>query len=196
LRAVATLAEETRSGRALDLGCGRGEIAMTLASMGHQVTAIDYSPEAIHIAQELAANAGFAPEQIRFICDDVNGSPITGLYDIVVAVDLIERMSPDELDLMYARVAAHLSPNGMFIVRTFPNIWFYQYHYPSQVQKARLLGAYLPEKPRTPSEKRLRFNEQSPRLLRRQLRRHFPSVQLWFARHDGDFPFENLERCY
>jgi len=196
LRAMAALADYARVGRALDLGCGRGEMALALAAMGHEVTAIDYSADAIAIAQEAASRHGVGTERLNLLCADVTTYPFSGRYDVAVASDLIEHMNPAELEDLYAGIAAHLTPDGFFAVHTFPNRWFYQYEYPRRVRAAEALGAYLPQNPRSRYEQWMHINEQSPRVLRRQLRRHFPFVLLWFARHDFLRPFENLEQPY
>lgn len=55
---VMAFLQETNPGRALDLGCGTGTNAITLAQHGWQVTAVDFSPQAIRMARKKAAEKG------------------------------------------------------------------------------------------------------------------------------------------
>jgi len=194
LLAVSTLASTGIAGRALDLGCGRGEVSLDLARKGYEVTAVDYSEEAVRLAREACA-AGYPGDgSIRFHRCDVNAAPIEGLYDVVIASDLIEHMFPEELDRLYSLVARHLSPGGFFLIHTFPNLWFYRYDYARRQRLARRLGAYLPDEPRTRYELLMHINEQSPRVLRRQLARYFPHVDLWFGHPES--AADNLMRVF
>jgi SAM-dependent methyltransferase len=199
LRAVADLAESAPVGRALDLGCGRGEMSTHLARLGHEVTAVDYSDNAIELAQVAARNAAaFAarPLPIQFCCTDVNELELSGSYDVAIASDVIEHLTPSELDRLYARIARHLSPEGLFIVHTFPNAWYYRYEHARRLRQARKLGAYLPLEPRSRFEQLMHINEQSPRVMRRQLRSNFQHVLLWFSTHNMREPFANLKRRF
>jgi 2-polyprenyl-3-methyl-5-hydroxy-6-metoxy-1,4-benzoquinol methylase len=191
---VATLASAAPRGRALDLGCGRGEVSFELSRLGFEVTAIDYSAEAIELAT--AALEGQSPESrwVEFHCGDVNQVPLEGPYQVAVAGDLVEHLSQDELDKLYGRVARELSGDGLFVVHTFPNKWHYRYHYPKVRRKAAALGGWMPLEPRTRFERLVHINEQSPRELRRQLTRHFPHVALWFGKIDS--PIDHLERRF
>ena len=45
-------------GRALDLGCGTGTNAITLAQHGWQVTGVDFIPRSIQRARQKASKAG------------------------------------------------------------------------------------------------------------------------------------------
>jgi len=55
-----------RGDRVLELGCGTGEDALTLAARGVRVVGIDASPERIARAREKASERGLGPEDCRF----------------------------------------------------------------------------------------------------------------------------------
>ncbi len=193
--AVVQLAELVPLGRALDLGCGRGETSVHLAGMGHEVLAVDDSERAIHFARNAADAAGYR-SRIEFHCGSVHHAPFSGLYDVVVASDVIEHMTPEELDCLYARIASHLASHGVLIVHTFPNSWYYTYEHRRRLREARKLEAYVPLEPRSRYEELKHINEQSPRVLKRQLGAHFKHVLLWFAAHDLAAPLEHLRRPF
>jgi hypothetical protein len=115
-------------------------------------------------------------------------------YDLAIASDLIEHLSPAELELLYRRLSHWLKPDGLFIVHTFPNLWYYRYHYAARRRRADKLGAWLPLEPRSRYERLMHINEQSPRVLQRQLAQAFRHVHLWFA--DVTQPGGSLLRPY
>lgn len=192
LRAVAALGAVATGGRMLDLGCGRGELTYHFARSGFEVTAVDFSPDATVLARSCFAGEEHLLERVTFVSGDVNRVALKGRYDLVVAADLVEHLMPDEVARLYERVSAHLAPGGHLIVHTFPNYWFYCWSYPRLRRQAAAAGAWLPPDPRTPYERMLHINEQSPRVLRAQLSRVFPAVQLWFA--DATHPAGTLGR--
>ena len=55
---VMAFLEEAEPGHALDLGCGTGTNAITMAEYGWRVTAVDFSIKAIHRARRKSAAAG------------------------------------------------------------------------------------------------------------------------------------------
>jgi SAM-dependent methyltransferase len=181
LSAVAAIASLKTSGRVLDLGCGRGELAFYFASLGHEVTAIDYSRDAIDLAEKTFVGREDLRRNVELTCANVCTVALHGEYDIVLASDVIEHLTPLELDSLYRRVASHLSPRGIFVVHTYPNLWYFEYDYPRKRRMAAARGESLPEQPRTRFELLMHINEQNPRTLRRQLSRHFPHVRLWFG---------------
>ena len=192
LEALAKIARAAPVSRALDLGCGRGELSLELARRGFKVTAIDYSEDAVAIAREAISRNPQLSSSITLECNDVNAADIRGQYGIAVAADLIEHMKPAELDRLYQRTAKHLGPDGLFIVHTYPNQWYYKYEYARRQRLARQIGAFLPVEPRTRYELLMHINEQSPRILRRQLSKYFRHVLVWFGTPTE--PAENL-RC-
>ena len=192
LQSLFDLAMLPKPKRLLDLGCGRGEITYQAARRGVQVTAVDYSQAAIEIARTCFEGEPALEKNVEWICGSAADLKLQGEYDVVVAGDLVEHLSPAELDRTYALVRRHLAPAGRLIVHTFPNLWFYRYHHVRQRRTASGLGAYLPVDPRSRYERLMHINEQSPRVLRRQLRRYFDHVLLWFLHPDA--PAGNLAR--
>ena len=181
LLAVASLATLKTYGRVLDLGCGRGELAYYFAEQGFQVTAVDYSADAIQLAERTFAGEAVLRSRVKLCHANLAEVPLSGSYDMVVAADVIEHLTATELDEMYAKIARHLTLNGIFIVHTYPNLWYFQYDYARKRRVASSVGAYLSKEPRTRYESLMHINEQSPRVLKRQLAKHFPNVLLWFG---------------
>lgn len=167
--------------RMLDLGCGRGEITLQAARQGCFVTAVDYSPDAVEIVRCGLARESVPADRVDLRCADATELLVDKPVDVAVAGDLVEHLSPPELERLYANVAMQLADDGLFIVHTFPNSWFYKYDYPRRRRAAATHGAYLAPNPRSHYERLMHINEQSPRTLRASLRRHFPHVLLWFA---------------
>jgi len=71
-------------GKALDLGCGTGTNAITLARHGWQATGVDFVPKAIRAARRKAAEAGL---KIDFYVADVTDlSFLPGHYDYILDI--------------------------------------------------------------------------------------------------------------
>ena len=69
----------------LDIGCGSGEISLTLKTLGYDVYGVDFSGKAIQLAEE----AGLKCEQV----DVDEGLPMPdSSYDVVWAGDVIEHV--------------------------------------------------------------------------------------------------------
>ncbi|KAB8330679.1 class I SAM-dependent methyltransferase [Scytonema tolypothrichoides VB-61278] len=194
LKAIATIASLKQSGRVLDLGCGRGELSFYFAHRGFKVTAVDYSPNAIELAKKCFDGKDQLKEKVEFICHDVCHVPLSGKYDLVLASDVIEHLSFEEVDTLYQKMARHLQPDGLFVVHTFPNLWYYKYHYQRKRKIAASVGAYLPAEPRSRYELLMHINEQSPRILKKQLSKYFKNVLLWFG--DPENPGGNIVRNF
>lgn len=145
------------------------------------MTAIDYSRDAIALAEKTFAGDPSLRSRVELICSDVCSLDLTGEYEIAIASDVIEHLGSSELDRLCEMVVEHLSPTGVFVVHTYPNLWFFQYDYPRQRRSAAQRGQLLPDEPRTKFELLMHINEQNPRVLRRQLHKHFSHVMQWFA---------------
>ncbi len=181
LLTVAALAGLKNHGRVLDIGCGRGELAYYFARHGFQVAALDYSADAIRLAEQTFAGEPDLRAQVELTQANICNLALSKDYDIVIASDVIEHLTPPELEEVYEKVSRHLTPAGIFLVHTYPNLWYFRYDYTRRRRQAISAGTDMPEEPRTPYELLMHINEQSPRVLRRQLARFFPNVVLWFG---------------
>lgn len=82
--------------RLLEFGCSSGKTSCDLAKLGCRVTAVDFDPSAIALAQEWAAAQGCA-NQVEFICCSAEEFKIrSAAYDVITMLDFVEHV-PDSL---------------------------------------------------------------------------------------------------
>ena len=96
--------------RILDIGCGAGGLAKSLAAEGARVTGIDPNWEAVLKARDLVPTASF--ERAR-----VEALPFNdGTFDAVVVVNTLHHVPVDAMDLSLAEAARVTSSSGFLIV--------------------------------------------------------------------------------
>ena len=181
LQAVAAIASLKKSGNVIDIGCGRGELTYYFAKQGFAVTSVDYSKNAIELAEKCFEGEEHLKENVQFICGDACKLTLSCKHDLAIASDVIEHLCFEEVDALYQNLSQHLKEDGLFIVHTFPNLWYYKYYYSRKRKIAASVGAYLPAQPRSRYELLMHINEQSPRVLKKQLNKYFEYVCLWFG---------------
>ena len=104
--------EGLEPGRALDLACGEGQNAVWLASLGWDVTAVDYAEVAVAKGIERAARAGVAVDfQVGDLLDYV---PEARSFDLVLILYL--HISSDGLRLVLERATEALAPGGTLVL--------------------------------------------------------------------------------
>lgn len=104
----------------LDAGCGIGMIALECRKRGAEVTATDYSPEALLAARDLEL-AVFGDNRIRYLLlASERVSELPGPFDKIVAADFAEHVSREKFSAFAAGAAARLRPGGLLVVYT-PN---------------------------------------------------------------------------
>jgi SAM-dependent methyltransferase len=106
---------DVRGRSLLHLQCHFGIDTLSWARLGARVTGADFSPAAIRLAQELAADLGFA--DARFVESNVYDLPdhLDGEFDVVYTSRGVLGWLPDIRG--WARVVAHfVAPGGTFFI--------------------------------------------------------------------------------
>ena len=111
--AVAFLGKLAGTGPALELGIGTGRIALPLAAQGIPVDGIDISPAMV--AQLRTRPGG---DQISVTLGDFAEAPLPGRYRPIFVVfnTFFNLLSQEKQVRCFANVAAHLTPDGSFVV--------------------------------------------------------------------------------
>jgi len=95
--------------RLLEVGTGWGELAIRAARRGASVVTITISREQQVLAARRVAEAGLAG-QVSVELRDYRD--ITGEYDAICSVEMIEAVGPRYWDVFFAALDSHLAPGG------------------------------------------------------------------------------------
>lgn len=108
--------------RILEVGCGSGRLARRLSALGHELVAIDSSPESVEAARRLKVNARLA------VFPDFEDEP----FDVLLFTRSLHHIHP--LDSTIEQVRCLLNPQGLLLVEDFAfgdveehtAVWFYR----------------------------------------------------------------------
>jgi 2-polyprenyl-3-methyl-5-hydroxy-6-metoxy-1,4-benzoquinol methylase len=118
-REVLALCGDVSGARAVDLGCGWGTISFALAENAREVIGVDFAETSVRICRsrhDVARLPG-----LSFIQADARSTGLPGgAWDLVVAADLVEHLSPRDTIQVYAEALRLLRPGGRFVIWT-PN---------------------------------------------------------------------------
>jgi SAM-dependent methyltransferase len=109
--------QRTAPGRALELGCGTGTNAVALAQRGWQVTAIDFSWQAVQAARRKARQAGVT---VRFLRRDATRlDDLPGPFDLAVDIGCFHSLDPQARPGYATSLARLLRPGATYLLYTF-----------------------------------------------------------------------------
>lgn len=95
--------------RLLEIGTGWGELAVRAAARGARVRSITLSREQVHLARQRVAAAGLTDEVDVTLTDY---REVTGEYDAVVSVEMIEAVGYDHWPTYFQTLRRLLRPGG------------------------------------------------------------------------------------
>ena len=102
--------------RVLDIGCGWGGMAMTLAAgFGVTVEGITLSDEQLATARKRAEAAGLS-DRVRFSPTDYRD--LTGRFDRIVSVGMFEHVGRPNYQAFFDQVASRLTDDGVALIHS------------------------------------------------------------------------------
>jgi SAM-dependent methyltransferase len=105
------------TGDVLDVGCGTGENALYLATLGHTVWGIDTAPSAIEKARQKARDRGI---EVHFLVRDaMNLNQIEKSFDTVIDSGLFHALSDLERPCFVRNLIDVLNPGGTYFMLCF-----------------------------------------------------------------------------
>lgn len=120
----------------LDIGCGWGGLALSLARDKEvEVTGLTLSEEQLKIAKARAKQAGLE-NRIRFYLRDYRQE--TKTYDRIVSIGMFEHVGKQHYPEFFKKISSLLKENGLALLHsigcstgpTFPNPWLNKYIFP------------------------------------------------------------------
>ncbi len=190
------LAQIKAGNRVLDIGCGRGEFVVFCALQGANATGVDYSADAIEIAnglKELVAKRrgdNSIAQRSTFRQADAKTLPFpNNEFDVIVSRAVVEHLHQWELSQMLQECKRMLRPNGSLVIATHPNVWYRKYGFPIVYRLKRLLPLLrrasgekeVSNNPHAERESGLHVNEQSILILRKTLREAGFRSNVWLG---------------
>jgi 2-polyprenyl-3-methyl-5-hydroxy-6-metoxy-1,4-benzoquinol methylase len=105
--------KKSRKLKVIEIGCGNGDIALPIASLGHQVLGTDVDPPSIQVArrENIFPNARF------FVCDGEELS-VKEKFDVIIATEVLEHVT--EPFKLLAGCKELMESDGLLIL-TVPN---------------------------------------------------------------------------
>jgi SAM-dependent methyltransferase len=120
-----------RGNRILDVGCGIGRVAIPLAMQGYHVIGVDLSPRFIAAARTYARVRGVR-RRTKFVVGDYRGmssvlrdeAPFQGILNTFTSIGYYGKEQDRRL---FAELARHAVPRGVFVVKTVNRDWILQH---------------------------------------------------------------------
>jgi 2-polyprenyl-3-methyl-5-hydroxy-6-metoxy-1,4-benzoquinol methylase len=129
------------AGSVLDAGCGTGENALHLASLGLDVLGFDVAETALSIAREHAAARGLNADFI--VADALRLDRLGRLFDTVLDCALLHTFDDGERREYVAGLAAAVRPGGRLHILCFADIGPGE-HGPHPISQEELRAAFQP----------------------------------------------------
>lgn len=131
LQKIITLLPNLNHAKILDIGCGRGELSIYLAKNGNRVLGIDYSKNAIDLANTaLSHQSREIRSRLEFRHLDIHDlDKLDQTFDLIVCTEVWEHIYPDEQDDLLKSARSLLLPSGQIFIHTAPSRWFNDFTY-------------------------------------------------------------------
>jgi len=181
----------------VDIGTGRGELLAVAVQLGaSRAHGVEYSPDAVAMARKTIAAHGVA-DRAEVHLADARAIPLDdGIADLVCMVDVVEHLTPDELDRALGEARRLLKVGGRVVAHTMPNRLVYDVTY--RLQRRWPGRRAWPADPRVELERVMHVNEQTARSLRRAFERAGFDAEVGLGEwiHTEHVPVPSAKRLY
>ena len=126
------LADERKPSRVLDIGCGSGRFAVSLARRGATVVGLDFAPEMLSLAEKKADEAGVA-DRCQFLNADFMTWDWDEPFDLVLAIGVLDYVPRPEPFMKRLATASRGLSVVSFPLRLHPLV-------PIRIARLRLKG--------------------------------------------------------
>lgn len=112
---LARVAEGSALGRALDLGCGRGQFTPELARYGWEAVGVDIVPEAIRVARENS------PVNVTYVVGDVTdlAAAELGVFELFIDIGCFQGLKVQQRAAQVRSVTALAAPGANLLMLAF-----------------------------------------------------------------------------
>lgn len=118
----------------LEIGCGRGDVSIYIASKVKSVIGIDYSRDAIKIANGIKQRVNDKTrKRVSFYVMKANKLEFKdGVFDMIIFIDTLDHLNKKEVDQTFNQILRVLKPDGIIFIKTCSNKilldWTYKYY--------------------------------------------------------------------
>lgn len=113
---IEALAATLQPGRALDLGCGFGRVAIYLARSGWSVDGVDFIAQAIEVARERASAAGVSAQACFHVGSAAALDFLDPPYDLAVDIGCMHSFTDELLRGYRHELTRLLRPGGLYVL--------------------------------------------------------------------------------
>lgn len=103
-----------KSGKVLDLGCGRGRNSLYLNLLGFDVTSVDHNPASIALINEIIEKEQL--KNIRTDVYDINQATIEGEYDFIVSTVVMMFLNRERIPAIIENMQKNTKVGGYNLV--------------------------------------------------------------------------------
>ena len=135
---------EIESGRALDIGCGRGENAIMLAMNGCDVTGIDLAENAIYDAKIKAIERNIKANFVVRNVLQMDRLFEKEEFDVIIDSGLFHVMANEERPIFVRQVYRVLKKGGKYFMLCFSDEEPGEYELPRRLSKAEIESTFSP----------------------------------------------------
>jgi tellurite methyltransferase len=103
-------------GNVLDVGCGSGENAVSLAAKGFSVTALDNSPVFIHSTEQLSK---IYRVPVKIVLRDIREFAYPTNYDVMLCTEVLHFLNLDDRKEIIKEMQEYTSKGGVHVISAF-----------------------------------------------------------------------------